>query len=104
MIMSFYYPILSLFWLYKCIGVQRSNELLIKSTVPKTLLTSLTSQKAETGKGWNEANLQSTSLYGCIHLVLLFFHQADYGNITLTMYYFSLGVSIDHCTDFIIVY
>ena len=68
-------------------------------------LTSLTSQKAETGKAWNETNLQSTSLYGCIHLVLLFFHQADYGNITvirLTMCYFSWGVSFDHVTTVIL--
>ena len=31
----------------------------------------------KSGKTWNEANLQLTSLYGCIHLVLLFFHQAE---------------------------
>ena len=46
--------------------------------------------------------MQSTSLYGCIHLVLLFFHQAEYGNISdmSTMCYFSWGVPIDICTDF----
>ena len=50
----------------------------IKITVPQTPVTSLTSQKPETGKTWNEANLRLTSLYGCIQLVLLFFHQAEY--------------------------
>ena len=66
-------------------------------------LTSLTSQNAETGKAWNEANLQSTSSYGCIHLVLFFFHQAEYSNIMVicpTMCYFSWGVFFYHCTDF----
>ena len=66
------------FWLYKCIGVRIKCTHTLKS---KLLFEGLHWLPWPTGKAWNEANLQSTSLYGCIHLVLCYFHQAEYSNI-----------------------